>query len=75
MLSLLPIASTAIADEVVAKFLKLASMGINLDFMLLAFRKGLTCHLISRTICLGPSDMQGKPAFKIYYRILFTLKF
>lgn len=69
------IGSTDIADQVVAKFLKLASMGINLDFMLLAFRKGLTYHLISSTIYLVPRDVQGKPAFKIYYRILFTLKF
>lgn len=69
MLSLLPIASAAIPDQVVAKFLKLASMGIHLDFML------LTYHLISSTIYLVPSDMQGRPAFKIYYRILFTLKF
>lgn len=63
MVFLLPTASTAIADQFVAKFLKLASMGINLDCILLAFRKGLTYHFISSTIYLVPSDMQGKPAF------------
>lgn len=72
MLSLFPVVSIAITDQVVAKFLKLESICI---ILVLFCWLSLSYHLISSTINFVPSDMQGKPAFKIHYRILFTLRF
>lgn len=70
MFSLFPVVDTAITDQAVAKFLKLAGTGIVLGFILLAFRKGLNYNLISSIIYLVPRDMP----LKIHYRTLFTLK-
>ena len=60
MLSLFPILSRAITDQIVARFLK--SIGIILAFILLAFRKSLNSYLLSSTIYLELSDMQDRSA-------------